>query len=143
MTSKFEGGCLCGAVRYESKADAVGGGHCHCVDCRRSSGTGHCSHMVVPKDAVTITGEVKVYDRPTDSGASVGRVFCPRCGAPVYSLNSSMPEMIFIRASSLDDPEVFEPKMVVFTSRAPSWDHIDPDLPAFAAMPDFQALGTD
>ena len=136
MTTTFEGGCLCGAVRYQSTADAVGGGHCHCLDCRKSSRTGHCSHMVVPKEAVTVAGELKSYERPTDSGNVVNRMFCPNCGAPVYSLNSSMPEMIFIRASSLNDPELFEPKMVVFTSRAPSWDHIDPDLPAFATMPD-------
>ncbi len=92
--------------------------------------------MVVPKDAVTVTGDVKLYERPADSGKLVTRGFCPNCGAPVYSLNSSMPEMIFIRASSLDDPELFEPKMVVFTSRAPSWDHIDSDLPAFTTMPE-------
>jgi hypothetical protein len=92
--------------------------------------------MVVPKHAVSVTGNVTLYERSSDSGNSVSRAFCPDCGAPVYSLNSSMPEMIFIRASSLDDPELFEPKMVVFTSRAPSWDHIDPDLPAFTTMPE-------
>ena len=41
MSVPFEGGCLCGAVRYTCNAEPVFAGHCHCVDCRRSSGTGH------------------------------------------------------------------------------------------------------
>ena len=43
--------------------------------------------------------------------------------------------MMFVRASSLDDPEVFKPQMIVYTSRAPSWDHMDGDLTAFEQMP--------
>src|SRR5687768_7236625 len=62
MTPKFKGGCLCGAVRYESHADPMMAGHCHCADCRKSSGTGHCSHLVVPKASVAVTGKLTAYD---------------------------------------------------------------------------------
>lgn len=136
MASGFAGGCLCGAVRYECGAEPAVSGHCHCVDCRKSSGTGHCSHMGVPRAAVSVTGKVSLYERAADSGNTVGRAFCPTCGAAVYSLNSGMPEMIFVRASSLDDPEVFKPQLIVFTSRAPSWDHMDASLPGFATQPE-------
>jgi hypothetical protein len=47
-----------------------------------------------------------------------------------------MPDMVFPRASSLDDPEIAKPQMVVYASRAPSWDHVDPELPAFPTMPE-------
>jgi hypothetical protein len=43
--------------------------------------------------------------------------------------------MVFVRASSLDDPQAFRPQMVVYTDRAASWHHMDPSLPRFAAMP--------
>jgi hypothetical protein len=132
----FSGGCLCGAIRYISSADPAVAGHCQCVDCRKSSGSGHCSHLAVPRDAVTTTGTATEYSRPADSGHIVRRAFCPTCGAPLYSRNDAMPEMIFIRASSLDDPEVFKPQMVVFASRAPSWDCMDRALPTFATMPE-------
>jgi hypothetical protein len=49
-----------------------------------------------------------------------------------------MPGMVFVRASSLDDPEAFKPQMVVYTDRAASWDHMDASLPRFAAMPAFE-----
>ncbi|HEX9880991.1 MAG TPA: GFA family protein [Hyphomicrobium sp.] len=130
----IKGGCLCGEVRYEC-AEESGGGHCHCIDCRKSSGTGHGSHMIVPEEAFKIGGEVRFFDKPADSGNIVSRGFCPTCGSPVYSRNSGMPGMVFVRASSLDDPEAFKPQMVVYTDRAASWDRMDLDLPRFAAMP--------
>ena len=135
MNDSFDGGCLCGAVSYECSAEPTLAAHCHCIDCRKASGTGHGSHMMVPKDAVTVTGEVKVYDAPADSGNMVGRAFCPNCGCAVYSVNSAMPDVIFLRASSLNDPEVFKPRFVVYAGRAPSWDHVDPGLQAFETMP--------
>ncbi|MEE9381242.1 MAG: GFA family protein [Hyphomonadaceae bacterium] len=136
MSDTITGGCLCGAVRYECAADPMMTGHCHCVDCRKTSGTGHGTHVFFPRPAVTITGTLTAYDRATDSGNTVTRGFCPTCGSAIYSANSSMTDAMVIRASSLDDPEVAKPQMVVYASRAPSWDLVDPDLPAFAEMPD-------
>ena len=140
MSVVFSGGCLCGAVRYESRSAPVAGGHCHCLDCRKSSGTGHCSHVVLAEDALSVTGEVRFYDAPADSGNVVSRGFCPTCGCAVYSRNSGMPGLVFPRASSLDDPEVFKPGLVVYTSRAPSWDPPDASLPGFERMPPPEAM---
>jgi hypothetical protein len=94
--------------------------------------------LAVPRDAVSVTGALTIYDRPADSGNVVSRAFCPTCGAPVYSLNSAMRHIMFIRASSLDDLEVFQPQVVVYASRAASWDHVDPTLPSFPKMPPMQ-----
>nr|WP_246716809.1 MULTISPECIES: GFA family protein [unclassified Methylocystis] len=98
-------------------------------------GTGHSSHLAVPGASVTISGDVTVYDKPADSGHVVSRAFCPRCGAPIYSLNDAMPDLIFLRASSLDDLEVFKPQMIVYASRGASWDISDTNLPRFEKMP--------
>lgn len=130
----YTGGCLCGSVRYEG-TEEHGGGHCHCTDCRRTSGTGHGSHMIVPEAAFTLSGELKFHEAAADSGNIVRRGFCADCGSAIYSTNSGMPGVFFVRASSLDDPDVFKPQMVVYTDRAASWDYVDPSLPSFAAMP--------
>lgn len=131
---EFAGGCLCGAVRYSCTSEPMMAGHCHCEDCRRSSGSGHSSHMLVPEGSVTLSGVTTAYDRPADSGNIVSRHFCATCGAAVFSTNSSMPSMMFLRVSSLDDLEVFKPQMHVYASRAASWDE-PKDLPAFEKMP--------
>ena len=140
MGVAFAGGCLCGAVRYESTMEPVAGGHCHCLDCRKSSGTGHCSHVVLPKPALTVSGATTGFDKETDSGNTVTRHFCPTCGSPVYSVNSGFPDLIFPRASSLDDPTVFQPQMRVYTKRQPAWDVMDDSLPAFEEMPPPEAM---
>lgn len=135
MSQSFTGRCLCGAVSYSCSAEPMMAGHCHCEDCRRSSGSGHSSHLAVPDMAVTLTGEVKGYARAADSGNMVTRYFCPNCGSALYSTNSAMPGMMFLRASTLDDLEVFKPQMHVYASRAASWDARQEDLPAFDLMP--------
>lgn len=135
MSTGFTGGCLCGAVRYTTTAEPQLGAHCQCVDCRKSSGSGHCSHLVIAEDQVSIEGEPTRFDKPADSGNIVSRFFCGTCGAPVYSTNSGLPGMVFPRASSLDDPEIFKPSMIVYTARAPSWDVLDDTLLSFEAMP--------
>jgi len=143
MNATFSGGCLCGAVRYKCNAEPMIAGHCHCDDCRKTSGTGHGSHLGVPQLALDVTGELRFYGAPTDSGNTVSRGFCPTCGSAIYSTNSGMAGMVFIRASSLDDPEVFKPQVVVYTKRAASWDKMDPSLPSFEAMPPPSAMPQD
>jgi len=138
MPKNFSGGCACGAVRYECNADPIAAGHCQCRACQRDSdsGTGHGSHIMLPKAASTVTGDVKFYDSPADSGNIVSRGFCPTCGTSVLSHNSGMPDMMAVRAASLDDPSLFEPMLVVFTESAQPWDTLDEDLPSFPKMPD-------
>lgn len=136
MADGFAGGCLCGDVRYESGNDPVMTAHCQCADCRKASGTGHGTHVVLHEAAYTLTGETKSYDHPADSGNIVSRHFCPNCGCAIHSTNSAMPGMVFIRASSLDDPDIVTPQMVVYASRAAAWDYVDPTLPKFDTVPE-------
>lgn len=110
-------------------------GHCHCIDCRKSSGTGHCTHAMVPEMSYSVSGKLASYAHPADTGNAVERFFCPVCGCAIHSINSGMPGLVAIRASSLDDPNVVAPQMIVFASRAPSWDVMDAALPSFAEMP--------
>jgi hypothetical protein len=129
------GGCLCEAIRYVCEAQPLTGGHCYCLDCRRSSGTAYCSHLAVPEPAFRFTGNPARYERRAESGNVVTRAFCGACGSPVYSTNSGMPGAVFVRASSLDDPERFVPELVVYASRAPSWAPLDSALASFSEMP--------
>ena len=136
MTTVFSGGCACGAVRYDSTSEPLVAGHCQCRACQHASGTGHASHIMVPRDALTVRGEVRFYDSSADSGNIVSRGFCPTCGSPVLSHNSGFPDHAFLRAASLDDPALFRPTMVVYTGTSQPWDRIDAALTAFETQPD-------
>ena len=135
MSTVFSGGCLCGAIRYESTAEPVMAGHCQCADCRRLTGTGHASFIFVPKGAFTLSREPVYHERRADSGNTVRRGFCGACGSPVIGDNSGWPDVYAVPAGSLDDPDVFKPRFVVYTSSRQPWDSVDPDLTAFPKMP--------
>lgn len=131
----FSGGCLCGAVRYKYTADPIDAGHCQCVDCQKTSATGHSSKLAVLKTALTIFGELKFYESQAESGGIVKRGFCPNCGSSIYSETSSFPDLAAITATSLDDPTLFKPTKIVYASNGLSWDFMDPKLPQFSKMP--------
>jgi hypothetical protein len=61
----------------------------------------------VPQAAFRLTGSPSTYQRQADSGNTVVRAFCGACGSAVYSTNSGTAGAVFVRASSLDDPERF------------------------------------
>jgi hypothetical protein len=84
---------------------------------------------------IAFTGEMREFRSKADSGNDVARAFCPTCGCGIYARNGGMPQMIFVRASALDDPNLFTPQMAVWTVRAPAWDAVNADLPAFELAP--------
>ncbi len=136
MSRSFSGGCLCGAIRYDCQAEPVMAGHCHCSVCRKLSGTGHCSMLAVPSDSVTFSGAPRYHQYTADSGNEVKRGFCCDCGSPIVAHNEKgMVGLTALCASSLDDPSVFQPSMVVYADRAVAWDAIDDKLPNFSGMP--------
>jgi len=135
MSIKISGGCLCGAVRYEGTTEPVVQGHCQCRDCQRASGAGHITIMAVPEADMTVTGDLKFFAMRADSGNLVHRGFCPSCGSSVMSRNDAMAGMLFLMAGCLDDPNILEPMMAVYTSRGNDWDELDPSLMAFPEMP--------
>jgi hypothetical protein len=135
MSRVFAGGCACGAIRYEIAAEPVGMLDCQCRDCQRESGTGHASHLTFARGDARVQGEATHWDMVGEQGTTKRRAFCPACGSPVYMTFPQMPDLIVVRAASLDDPSLYAPQMVLWTASAQPWDHVDPDLPAFDRMP--------
>ncbi len=131
MRVEFSGSCLCGAVQFESRSAPLTVGHCHCEDCRKSSGTGHCTHMAVPAAAFAVTGTPMSFDKPANSGNMVTRNFCGTCGSPLFSTNAAMPDLVFPRASVLQDPDKYAPQLTVWSKRAVVFDPVDAALPQF------------
>jgi hypothetical protein len=134
MKVPFTGQCMCGKVRYECSTAPIAMGNCHCRDCQRATGTAFAAAILVPRDAVTITGEVKYYEVTGDSGGIVGRGFCPICGSRLFS-HPPVPELMGIMAGSLDDPGEFQPSVDCYAASAQPWDYMNPDLPKFDKIP--------
>ena len=133
MDVPFFGGCRCGAIRYQCSEPAVAMLKCHCRDCQRAGGAGYAPTLIVRASSFKLLrGQPKLFSAAADSGATARRAFCGECGSPLFASSSAREQFIGVRAGSLDDPSAFAPQAEVWVASAQSWDHLDPDLPAYA-----------
>jgi hypothetical protein len=136
MSKPYAGGCACGAIRFETRSEPIFENHCQCQECQQRSGTGHSSYLTFPRrSAFTITGEARTWRVKGDSGNEKLHAFCPTCGTPVYVIFSATPDSIAIHATSLDEPDRFNPQLVTYGIRGHAWDAMDPSLQTFERMP--------
>ena len=130
------GGCLCGAVRFESGGDPQFALQCHCRDCQRASGAPHVAAVRMAAAHFRITkGKPKRYVAKADSGNEITRAFCGDCGTPLYVQVSTRPDIVGVRVCTFDDPSWFRPQANIFVKSAQPWDHLDPSVPQFPVYP--------
>ena len=130
------GHCLCGQIHYTIDAEPVGARMCWCRDCQYIASGSATVNVLFPADAVKFEGEVSTMTMIADSGNTVERGFCPGCGSQLYSATIKGAVMpMRIRAGTLDNPDLMVPQAIIWTSRAPKWAKLDPDLPQFAEAP--------
>ena len=130
-----EGGCLCGAVRFTIDAEPMLARLCWCRLCQSLAAGNATVNVVFPSDKVAVEGDVRWYESIAESGNRMERGFCPACGTPLFSRSDARPHLLIARAGALDDPELLAPQGTIWTEEAPSWAHIDPDLPHFSRQP--------
>ena len=76
---KFEGGCLCGAVRFIATGKPKAVYWCHCESCRKHSGAPASVFVAFEQAAYAITkGEIAKFD---STPGRTRRGFCARCGS--------------------------------------------------------------
>jgi len=129
------GQCLCGRITYTVEADPLLTGVCHCKNCQRQAGSAFSILIAVPKSTVTVTGTPKEYVDTADSGKPVYRRFCGDCGSPLFSLVPDAPDMIFVKAGTLDDTSQLQPQSHFWCDSAQNWVDIDPALPQTPGNP--------
>jgi hypothetical protein len=127
MKTVFEGGCLCGAVRYRLTGPPIIAGSCHCRTCRKASSAPELPFAQFPSAVFTLT---KGYPATYRSSAPVTRSFCRHCGSPLTYRHDAKPDFLDVMICSLDDPDAIAPTFHVWTSHKPRWAMIADDLPA-------------
>src|SRR5690348_283930 len=106
---RFNGGCLCGKVRVVATGKPYRVGLCHCLDCRKHTGSLFHASAIFPADAVTTEGETRDYR---------GRHFCPDCGSSVFGRSGDDLE---VSLGALDARDQMAPTYELWTVRRESW----------------------
>ncbi len=127
----FEGGCLCGAVRYRSAGPALAAGICHCTNCQRQGGSAFSVNLVMRRRDLEFSGAMAAFEDASDGGRPLHRHFCGRCGSPIASISPSDERVAFIKAGTLDDTSWVRPQMQTWCRSAQPWVKIDKDMPCF------------
>ncbi len=129
--TKMTGGCMCGAVRYETAGESFKVIHCHCQSCRKHNGASVATLAGFNADQVKFSGDGrKIYE----SSPGVGRAFCGKCGTPLTwegDGGDRGPIVIFFHISTFDTPEVLVPTVHSFYRERIPWMDIADNLPRY------------
>ena len=120
------GGCLCGAIRYESTEAPNLVGFCHCRMCQKASGGLFLVFADFSGEAFRFTSGEPRYHRSSEIAI---RGFCPECGTPIaFQYDGSSGPAIMV--GTLDHPEDWPPNWQHsgVESKVP-WYEICDDLP--------------
>lgn len=126
------GGCLCGAIRYETTGQPFWVGYCHCESCRKSTGAPVVLFAGYKLDQAKFTkGERRFYR----SSPGATRSFCGDCGTPLTWEGKSSFEgrgdIIEFYISTFDDAEVFRPENHSWLDDKISWFEVADHLPRY------------
>jgi hypothetical protein len=130
---------LCGNVRYTIDGELGPFGYCHCTSCRKASGTAHAANAPVERSAFTLVSGSDTL-RELESTPGKLRVFCSRCGSPIYAYLRATPASIRIRLGSLDTPLHDRPRAHTWVSDKAPWEPIEDTIPQFDEWADKSVL---
>ncbi len=131
----YQGGCLCGAVRYRIDARPISIHACHCNDCRKLTGVAHLAMVGVPRAAFHATGMVDRYVKLADSGRTMDLVRCATCGTRLWHEPHAAPTLLFVAAGTLDDAQWAIPTGHIWVEKAAPDAPIRPDAVTVPGQP--------
>ena len=121
----YEGGCLCGAVRYRASGSPLWTCHCHCRICQRQTGAAFSTFVGFSWERVKwIKGKPSLFQ----SSDHVERGFCGECGSTLTFQRAHKSELS-IAAGSLDYPESIAPAFHIMTASQVPWLKLHDGLP--------------
>jgi hypothetical protein len=114
--------CRCGQLRASVIGEPVRVSACHCLSCKKRSGSAFAVQARWPSNSVTIEGRSKSFVQTADSGNKITFRFCPECGSDVYySIEGKFEGLIAIPLGAFDDPYFAAPNFSVWEKRKHDW----------------------
>ena len=110
------GGCNCARVRFEVNGPPARSGFCHCLTCRKETGSVGNFFAVWQTANVSITGSTRSWKLTTDH-----RHFCPSCGSSLFGIVDGSNEVEIYVGSFDDAPSDLIPEYELWVDRRERW----------------------
>src|SRR5215831_4303702 len=95
--------CSCGQLQARVTTEPLRVSICHCLASQRRTGSVFGAQARFAKEAVSITGTSKEFERTGDEKTKTTFRFCPNCGAPVYYTLSGIEGAVAIPVGAFAD----------------------------------------
>lgn len=118
MSQTWEGGCLCGDVRFRAGGPPKWTIWCHCQSCRKHTGAPVSAFAAFDAAVVEVTsGAIARYN----SSPGVLRGFCARCGSTLTCESDRTPGELHVHVGAFDRPEALAPTIEVYAEERLPW----------------------
>src|SRR5512143_3708883 len=120
MRDHWDGGCLCGAVRFRAAGAPKWVVWCHCQSCRRHSGAPAAVFVAFEEADVAVTeGAITKFN----SSPGMQRGFCATCGSTLTCQGGPYPGELHIHEGALDAAGELAPTAHYFPEERLPWLH--------------------
>lgn len=113
--------CSCGSLTATAEGEPVRISICHCLDCKRRTGSAFGYNAHWPKDRVRVSGPSNRFLRTSDEGYWAAHSFCRHCGSTVFYEIERRPGILSVPVGGFADPEFPPPTAAVYSHRRNSW----------------------
>ncbi len=116
----YEGGCLCGNIRFTARAPVHKQHSCSCRMCQRHTGALTTCWVEFPRDQIDWTGPGGVPSTWRSSAKS-SRAFCGRCGSTLGAIDDKPVVALVLGAFDSKSKKEFAPRRHYNVSTRPKW----------------------
>jgi hypothetical protein len=114
--------CSCGQLAAICEGEPIRVSVCHCLACKRRTGSAFSTNARYAEAAVTIAGRAKEFTRTGDQGGTATYSFCPECGTIVCYRMHTQAGVLAIPIGTFADLSFPEPHFSLFhESRRYPW----------------------
>ena len=136
MGEKRTGSCQCGAITLSVDVPALLTYACFCSSCQKRTGSAFSMGLIVPTEALEVSGELTSWTRQSDKGTNNTRYSCADCGNIIYGVDDSGMGLAKLQAGLLEDTSEVEPEVYLFARSKQPWVSLPHNARAFDTQPE-------
>ncbi|OBT75130.1 hypothetical protein VF21_05479 [Pseudogymnoascus sp. 05NY08] len=120
------GSCWCGNLKYEFSGEPLDKATCHCLTCRKVTGSAFSVNALLPRAAVKVTsGSPKTFAKAHENGMVMTVTFCPECGTTIFKEADAVAfaDMVVVQTGTMDGEGVDEmgPQAELWVKHRAEW----------------------